>query len=297
VNPITVAMERKIWAQSALPLFVALFWLAWWRRDRWWGAFAWGLVGALVGQVHMSGLFFAAGVFAWEALNMWRARRLGATRWVAWIAGSAVGALPMIPWVLYVATATSDRTNHFDIGEIFTPRIWYFGITDAVGIGLQTSLGTKSFVDLLRSPWLGDIPTYGVGLVHLVLAAIGLAVLVGALRRAWRAPKRVFTADDATGNALRAVWIGYGAVMTLSGALLYRHYLAVAFPFESLFVVSIVVALGDRWRRLLPALWVGQLVVTLAFLVYVHVHHGALGDYGIGLQWQTPSDAAVEPYK
>jgi hypothetical protein len=295
VNPISIAMERKIWAQSVLPVFVALFWLAWWRRDRVWGAFVWGLVGALVGQVHMSGVFFAAGVFAWEALSGWRARRLGSTWWGAWFAGSIVGALPMIPWALYLATAASDHTNHFDIGEIFTPRIWYFGATDAVGLGLHANLGAKSFVEFLRAPWIGDVPTYGVALLHVVVAVVAVGLVILALRRAWRAPKSIFIADDATGNALRAVWIGYGVVLTLSGALLYRHYLAVAFPFESLLVAS--VALGGRGRKLLPVLWAGHVAVTIAFLVFIHAHHGALGDYGIGLTWQTAADAAVEPYK
>ncbi len=56
-------------------------------------------------------------------------------------------------------------------------------------------------------------------------------------------------------------------------------------------------AWGGRWKKLLPALWVCQLAMTIAFLVYIHTHHGALGDYGIGLRWQTAEDALREPYK
>ena len=291
VSPVVVVMERKIWAQSVLPMFVAIFWIAWWRRDRAWGAFTWGVVGALLGQVHMSGLFFAAGVFAWELA---RGRREVTTRpkWGAWLAGSAVGALPMIPWVLYLVRSRSERQNSFDVGELFTPRLWYFGATDALGLGLKSSLGDASFAEFLRAPTIGGVATYGVGALHAVLAGSGIVVAVLAIWRAWGAKR---DAVDATGSALRSVWIGYGVVMTLSGALLYRHYLVVTFPFEWVLLASMALAAGTR--KVLPVVWGCQVAVTIAFLVYIHVHHGALGDYGIGLRWQTPEDALRDPYR
>jgi hypothetical protein len=54
VNPLAVVFHRKIWAQSILPIFSLLFLFGWWYRQRRWGAFLWGLAGALVGQIHMT---------------------------------------------------------------------------------------------------------------------------------------------------------------------------------------------------------------------------------------------------
>src|SRR5262249_35004334 len=52
VNPVAVLFHRKIWPPSVLPLFTLVLLAGWWRRERRWGAFTWGLVGALVGQIH-----------------------------------------------------------------------------------------------------------------------------------------------------------------------------------------------------------------------------------------------------
>jgi hypothetical protein len=301
VSPTAIMIERKIWAQSVLPVFVVLFWLGWWRRDRVWGAFTWGVVGALLGQIHMSGVFFAVGVFAWEIASAWRARRRGEAtsrpKWIAWLVGSTLGALPMLPWLVYLVHAHAKNESAFDAGELFTPRFWYFGATDALGVGLATTLGSPSFFEMLRSPWIGGVPTYGVGLVLEVLLGVGLALIGVTLRRAWISRRSAAAPVGSTGQALRAVWIGYGALITLSGALLYRHYLVITFPFEWIAVASMALAAGGRWTKVLPVLWGCQLVMTIAFLVYVHVHHGALGDYGIGLRWQTAADTNHAPYE
>jgi hypothetical protein len=61
VNPFAILYHRKIWAQSVLPFFSMLFLMSWWKRATNWGAFFWGFVGACIGQIHMSGFFFAGG--------------------------------------------------------------------------------------------------------------------------------------------------------------------------------------------------------------------------------------------
>src|SRR5262249_41134720 len=58
-NPILVFLERKIWAQSVLPIFDVALLAAFFRRDTRLGAFSWGALGAIVGQIHMAGFFFA----------------------------------------------------------------------------------------------------------------------------------------------------------------------------------------------------------------------------------------------
>ena len=68
VNPLALLFHRKIWAQSLLPFFVMLLFISWWRRDRRTGAFFWGLGGACLGQIHMSGFFLAAAVVLWTLI-------------------------------------------------------------------------------------------------------------------------------------------------------------------------------------------------------------------------------------
>ncbi len=66
VSPLAVMFSRKLWIQSALPPFVIAMLFAWWRRGSRAGALAWGVLGAWLGQIHMTGFFFA-GAFAFGA--------------------------------------------------------------------------------------------------------------------------------------------------------------------------------------------------------------------------------------
>src|SRR5262249_23628779 len=93
----------KIWAQSALPFFSMLFLVGWLRRDRRWGAFLWGLLSAVIGQIHMSGFFFAAAFVLWELFAGRERREPPNTRWRLFVAGCLVGALGLVPWVVALA--------------------------------------------------------------------------------------------------------------------------------------------------------------------------------------------------
>lgn len=95
VNPVCVWLERKIWQPSIFPIFTLIFLAAWWRRERPRWAFAWGVIGALLGQIQGSGFFFAGGLVLW-AWIFDRSR----VAWKSWLAGSMMGALPMLPWVI-----------------------------------------------------------------------------------------------------------------------------------------------------------------------------------------------------
>jgi hypothetical protein len=292
VNPLAVVIQRKIWAQSVLPLFALVFWIGWWRRERWGRAFAWGLVGALLGQVHMSGLFFAAGVAGWEWLAGPRAP--GGTgssfvrpRWAAWLAGSLLGALPMIPWIAYVFHAPPSDSA-WQWRQVVTPNFWIYGLTDALGLGLQYNLGLASFGTFLRYPLVSGTPTFLVALAHafIVLAASG--VLAPALAQAW-GQRRVWRSEirgrSATRRALAATFLAFGVLLTLSGRILYRHYLVVTFPLEWVFIAGLALTV-PHGRRLLAVLWGSQLVITTAFLFYIHANGGAPGDYGTSYRHQ-----------
>jgi hypothetical protein len=72
VSPFAIRMSRKIWLQSILTPFIWFLWISHrYRRTRW-GATAWGLAGALIGQVHLSGWFVAAGLVIATAVAEWK---------------------------------------------------------------------------------------------------------------------------------------------------------------------------------------------------------------------------------
>src|SRR6188474_2390623 len=113
VNPIAIVLARKIWAQSLLPVFSVAMLAAHAGRSSWAGAFIWGLVGVLTGQIHMSGFFLQAALVLFTATSAFPGRRSSQseggrrkdphesaprTRWSAWAVGSAVGAVPLWPW-------------------------------------------------------------------------------------------------------------------------------------------------------------------------------------------------------
>src|SRR5262249_60813609 len=77
-----------------------------------------------------------------------------------------------------------------------------------------------------------------------------------------------------------ALW-GYGILLTVANIFIYPHYLIVTFPLT--FVWLSRQALGPpagaerprMWaRRLLAALWLLELLLTLSFLGYIHVNEG-----------------------
>jgi hypothetical protein len=58
VNPLAIHFSRAIWATDILPLVGFFVFVGHWFRQQRWGAFVWGLVGTLIGQIHMSGFFW-----------------------------------------------------------------------------------------------------------------------------------------------------------------------------------------------------------------------------------------------
>jgi hypothetical protein len=279
VNPFGVLYHRKIWAQSVLPFFSMLFLMAWWRRGRPWGAFFWGLVGACLGQIHMSGFFFAAAFAAWALLF----DRRGA-RWSAWLGGSLVGALPLVPWLVHLLTEPTGRPMVFGWGEALQLKYWVFWLTDPLGLHLGNPLGVRvgngmwqQLREFASYPRVGGQATWGVGVVHLAIAGLGLWIIGrGALRLGFRPARDPRSATAFTQNA--ALW-AYGLALTVATVAIHRYYMIITFPLEFVWLARLGLAGGAR--RALGALVVAQLLVSAAFLYYVHVNDGApRGDYG-----------------
>ncbi|HVW36762.1 MAG TPA: hypothetical protein VHB99_05640, partial [Pirellulales bacterium] len=161
VNPLAVLFHRKIWPPSVLPIFILAFLVAWWFRERRCSAFAWGLIGAAIGQIHMGGFHFAAAAVVWT----WR---LGGKRtaWKSWGAGSALGVLPMIPWIKHlIATHGSRPAANIKWEHIFEAKFWLRWFSEPFGWGLDYSLG-DDFIDYLSRPVIAGQPTWLIGALH-----------------------------------------------------------------------------------------------------------------------------------
>lgn len=294
VNPFAVLLQRKLWAQSLLPLFCVLLIAGWWRRHTRWGAFLWGLLGALLGQVHMSGFFFAGALWLWTVLGA-RAAPLEAdeygVRWRAWLAGSALGALTLLPWVWYLTTHGSGARPVVFMDSLIDANLygtwyWVLWVTGALGLGISYSLGSTSFGDFLRYPLLGASPTYAIACAHVVLLMLGLWVVV---HRGWQIiesrrveARALLGQGDSTSRIVSAGVYGLGLLLTLSSRPIVRHYLIVTFPLEWLWLSRQVRLATRRADVLLGAVWLCELTIAAGFLYYIHVNHGApAGDYGV----------------
>lgn len=275
VNPVAVIYHRKIWAQCVLPLFCTAFLIAWLNRGKRWGAFTWGLLGALLGQVHMSGFFLAAAF----AAGTWLPPTRKNARFLPWLVGSALGALPLVPWVKAVLTEKRPP-GASTLAEVFRGTFFGYWVLDPLGLDLATFLGKSNYWRF----WSFPASTY---LCCMALAGVVVCGLV-MLRYGYSA---VFPLGGDSARGVRFALLA-GLLMTLSGVLVHRHYLIVTFPFEWLWLAGIGLAGGVRGRRALAVLWVLQLLLSVALLCYLHVNGGAPGgDYGVSYQRQAHAPA------
>jgi hypothetical protein len=279
VSPVAVLFQRKIWAQSTLPFFCVLFWMAWHYRRKRTGAFFWGLLGICLGQIHLSGFYLMAGVFLWTAFRDREAR------WGFWLAGTLVGALPLIPWVPYVLSNSDGGFGLMNLYWLLFPKYWIYWVTDSLGMGLTHSMKAPGFLDFLRYPSIGPWGIYWVGALHLLILIAAVRIFTAAGKTA---KSRQGVADHSeTALALNATLWAAGFLMTLSCFKINQHYLIMTFPMEWVWLSRL--GLRDtRWgERCLGAIWAAQLLISAAFLAYIHAHHGVpLGDYGTAYQFQ-----------
>jgi hypothetical protein len=293
VNPLAVLFSRKIWAQDTLPIFTIGMLVGWWYRGRWWGAFLWGLVGALVGQIHLGGFFFAAAFVGCTLLFDHRS-----VRWIAWFAGSILGALPMVPWLIIAirfAQNTPDvsQNNPLTVLLRLINSIYLFirhWLSLSLGLDLRYSLG-DSFVGFLVYPTVGHTKVYLGAVLFGVVIFIFLIILVRLAVRMYARPRRtiglVFSPRSKTTLALNAAFWGYGLLLTVTLLPVYLHYFIIAFSLPALWVAWLArvgsngsIGSATNSRLLLAGLVVAQACTTLTFLAYIHETQFIQGDYG-----------------
>ncbi|MBV9123934.1 MAG: hypothetical protein JO112_11300 [Planctomycetes bacterium] len=290
VNPLAVLFHRKIWPPSILPIFSLGMLFGWWYRDRRWGAFLWGLLGAVLAQVHPSGLFFVAGFAAW-AFCFDRKR----VAWLPWFAGSCLGGITLIPWLWYVLgvmkTGGVSARHWVHIVEM---KFWARWVLEPFGISLSYSLG-NDFGDFLRYPLVNGWPTYLVGVLHGVVLAAAVILLGRWAYQLWqdrrRWPELWVGRQSPTAFTQNACLWGFGLVFTASLLPMHRPYMIITFPLMFLWLARLALASsGALGRPLLTTLCVAHLLISASFLGYIHVNQRAIdGDYGLPYGAQTRS--------
>ncbi|HVX63689.1 MAG TPA: hypothetical protein VHC19_23910 [Pirellulales bacterium] len=290
VNPLAVLFHRKIWPPSVLPIFISLMLIAWWRRERRLSAFCWGLLGAVIGQIHLGGIHFAAGAALW---TWWADRKRAA--WKSWAVGSALGALPMIPWIKHlIATHGTRPAAPMKWQHIFEFKYWLRWFSEAFGWGIDYSLG-DDFRDFLAQPVIGGQSTWLVAALHAACVALGGYLLVRWWRH-WRVAE-VDPSDNwrhsSTALAENIGLWGYGVMLTLTLTPIHCHYLIIVYPLEFLWVARLALGHGAEAARrrpssrmLLACLCGAQLLISASFLGYVHARQVIHGDYGVVYQAQ-----------
>ena len=287
VNPIAVSLDRVIWAQSTLPLLAVAFWIGVWNRDRWWGAFLWGCMGACLCQIHLAGFFVCAAAFLWVLLF----KRRG-PRWWAYAVGTAIAGWPLVPWLILLATRHSIPHTS-SIWDHFPGRVWLWWLLSDSGLAvkyLAANFWRLRFGVFLREPRIFGIQTYGAAFVYVALTVL----LFGALgvsfwhlfrqRREWK--RELLVGDTQTAFLIRTAVIGFAGLITLLPATVFVHYFLAAFPMGFVWVASLFVRapLGTPAlrRAALLAVVILQLVVAIAIATFLHREFAAPpGSFGL----------------
>ena len=316
VNFTAVLFSRKLWPVELLPIFSIFFLMAWWQRRSFWGAFFWGLLGALLGQIQMSGFFYAAALFLWSALFNRKA-----VHWPAWVLGSAIGALPLIPWLAYIAAGESgqrgiDWNFHAPPISEYVNYVWHFmrygrdWFEYALGTSFVSSIGYHE-AEFATYPIVGGHETYVV-FAALTFLLTAFAYIAGRLvytacsslyqsykdQSPIKWPKFLPSAQTPpTVFLIQSALIGMGLLFTLghllspylpAGFWVHRHYLIVAFPLPYVCLANLALRDSKYGEKLLLGMWCAQVVITAAFLYYIHINCGAPGaDYAVAFGCQT----------
>lgn len=287
VSPIAILFSRKLWTIDVLPLFSGLLLIAHWYRHRGWGAFAWGLLGALIGQVHLSGFFLATGLWIWTVYSDWRRRTGFGKTWLPWLAGTVLGLLPFVPWVQYYLAGASSSAARSWVG-VLVPKYFAHWFTTSLGVNMSYSLGRYFWSDFLSQPVVLGVPTYLMALAHGILAVLGLWGLWRWVR-SFRHPGSALISPIAEplGFYLRAIGLATGLVFTLFALNVPIHYVFVAFPMMYVWLASIWADQRRPWGLILAC----QVAISVMFLVFIHTTGGfADADYGLVYRLQVPGD-------
>ncbi len=302
ISVLPILFSRKIWAQCLLPPFAFLVLLGHFYRHKIWGALTFGFFGALIGQLHMSGFFFSAGLGLFTLISDIREARSPEGKafslkiWILILAGVLAGSLTLIPWLHYVLSHPGAGTSLFTkIKNIFSLKFYTHALATIWGLNIREYLGAD-FKSFSKDPYFFGKASYGVLLAHFALLVIGIAPLLKwvsgrvaewmvnrAIRKSGREPEVSEKEESFESNGthsgfyLSAAFLGMGMLLTLTGLNLHAHYLIALYP---ILFLLIPYCYPGRNRSLTLILLL-QLFISVTFLIFIHRNGGAPnGDYG-----------------
>lgn len=268
VNLLMVLYSRKLWAQDLLPIFMAGIWYLHTQRRFLLSLVGIGLLGVLAGQLHISGFFYLAGLL----LTMWVAKQLSIRGVLAIGLGVLIGLLPAIPWISQVFSGA--HTSNTGLHNIVKFEYFLHLLTDPAGINVQYSLG-KHVMEFVQN--YGYVPA---------LFAVGIATctVLGLIQVVKRGVSQLrLNLGDPLHFYVMAFVVVPGVLLTLSGSPVRSHYLIAAAPFAHAAWAALWLKAGAKWYVIG---FVCQLLMTVAFLHYVHQFGAPEGDYGIPYRMQ-----------
>jgi len=297
LNPLAIILHRKIWPPSLFPLMTLAMLLGWWRKDRIWGAFLWGFVGALLGQLQMAGFFLAAAFFVWALI--WDRGRV---HWTAWVAGSVLGTLPMIPWIYeMIAVRDFEPPNRGpSLYYLFEGMIWIRWLIQPFGLETVYPSLKADFFDFLRYPLINQTPTFGVLIIHVVLIALALWTLLRTAKKAWRQRGMIWanltSNQSPTRSTLNAAFWGFGILFSATLRPFRYHYGVVAMPLCFVWAARNLLDLSSRARTILTVVCLGNAAISALFLAYIHTNPRPIrGDYGTPYRAQVTHNPSITP--
>ena len=298
LNPVEIIVARKIWQSSVLPFPTVCFIAAWWCRHWRGGGVALGIAGAILAQVHLAAMFFVIALIVWSLLYEGRA-----FPWVQWLCGSAIGALPALPWFIDMLSYHGDVALRLHVP---VPGVFLYWPVMPYGLDIASRLGWLDLAEYLAGPVIAGWHTFGMAVVFVALAALAGLVIKHAVielransaQASWR---HVLVGDDCATVLINAAFWGFGTLLMLVNVIgppPHRHYLICIVPVVALWMARTVLTSGIvRKRALLTAVCSLQAVAAVGLLVFIHQTQVIRGDFGATWRSQQPGFAMPPPQR
>lgn len=269
VNVLMVVFSRKLWAQDIMPIFTAMIWFLHLKRDRVWTFFVLGALCALAGQLHISGFFYAFGLFVAMILS----KQFNVKRFTLYGMGFLIGILPAVYWIQ--SLFAGGHTSNTGWANVFKFEYFLHAAIDPLGINLKYSLGDE-LMPMVKQLYFLPLLAAGVilcaTLYAIILFARSKPSLLSGLQ--WNNPVFFY------GMAFVLI---PGLLLTFSGSPIRSHYLIGAAPFLQVLFANFWLKAGKKW---LFAIIVSQLILSALFLWYIHQSTAVNGDYGVPYRHQ-----------
>lgn len=257
-----VLFSRKIWAQDLLPIFIAIMWLLYTYREKIWPVFLLGIVSALAGQLHLSGFYYAMGLFLMAIVT----KNMNRMQIFLFISGAFIA---MIPSVLWVKEILHGGESSLSVHNIYKFEFWFHSIIDTLGINVFYSLGSDT-VEFAKSYFfLPLIATASILIIFIITIFYNIEYLL-------KNKIKIDFKNPILFN-LFAFAIIPGILLTISGIPVRSHYLIGAFPFLHIFLLHLLSFIKNKWHILFIS---AQACITILFLLFVHQKQVINGDYG-----------------